>query len=121
MAEPNPTQYTADTIKFFEAVYQVVKLIPKGRVTSYGAIAKALGTKGSSRIVGWAMNACHSHKDKLPAHRVVNRVGLLTGKHHFGDPAAMQRRLEKEGIKVKNDQVIDFKKIFWDPMIELTL
>lgn len=120
MKESKSTHYSNDTVNFFESVYQVVKLIPRGRVTSYGAIAKALGTKGSSRIVGWAMNACHSQKEKIPAHRVVNHAGLLTGKHHFGDIMAMQRLLEKEGIKVKNDKVIDFEKIFWDPMNELS-
>ena len=103
---------------FFEDVFEVVKLIPKGRVTSYGTIAKYLGTKMSARMVGWAMNAAHSDK-KIPAHRVVNRNGLLTGKHHFETPTAMQERLEKEGIKVINDQVKDFEKLIWDPSIEL--
>ena len=106
---------------FFKMVFEVVKLIPKGKVTSYGAIAKYLGAAGSSRMVGWAMNASHSHKPKVPAHRVVNRNGLLTGKHHFGDPKQMQLLLEKEGIKVKNDKVINFEKHFWDPMKELEL
>jgi len=106
---------------FFEQVYAVVRLIPKGRVTSYGAIAKYLGTAKSSRMVGWAMNGAHNVKPKVPAHRVVNRVGLLTGKHHFGDPKAMQLLLEKEGIKVKKDQVVNFKDLFWDPMVELAL
>jgi methylated-DNA-protein-cysteine methyltransferase related protein len=103
---------------FFEDVYAVAKLIPKGRVTSYGAIASYLGTKMSARMVGWAMNGAHSEK-KVPAHRVVNRNGLLTGKHHFKPPISMQRSLEKEGIKVKKDQVQDFEKHFWDPSIEL--
>lgn len=106
---------------FFEQVYAVVRLIPKGRVTSYGAIAKYLGTAKSSRMVGWAMNGAHNVKPKVPAHRVVNRVGLLTGKHHFGDPKAMQMLLEKEGVKVKKDQVVNFKDLFWDPMVELAL
>jgi methylated-DNA-protein-cysteine methyltransferase related protein len=106
---------------FFEMVFEVVKLIPRGRVTSYGAIAKYLGAARSSRMVGWAMNASHSYKTKVPAHRVVNREGMLTGKHHFGDPMMMQRLLEKEGIKVKKDKVVDFKKLFWDPMKELEL
>ena len=101
-------------------VYEVVKLIPRGRVTSYGAIAKYLGAARSSRMVGYAMNAAHSQKG-VPAHRVVNRNGLLTGKHHFGDPMAMQRLLEKEGVKVKKDKVVNFEKLFWDPMKELEL
>jgi len=104
---------------FFSSVYEVVKLIPKGRVTSYGAIAKYLGSAGSSRMVGWAMNACHSHKEYVPAHRVVNRNGQLTGKMHFNPPALMQKQLEKEKIKVKNDKVVDFEKLFWDPVKEL--
>jgi methylated-DNA-protein-cysteine methyltransferase-like protein len=103
---------------FFQQVYAVVKLIPKGRVTSYGAIANYLGSARSSRMVGWAMNAAHSDK-KIPAHRVVNRNGLLTGKMHFSSPDEMQKRLEKEGIKVKKDQVADFEKLFWDPGREL--
>jgi methylated-DNA-protein-cysteine methyltransferase related protein len=106
---------------FFDMVYQVVRLIPKGRVTSYGAIAKYLGAAGSSRIVGYAMNAAHTVKPRIPAHRVVNRVGLLSGKHHFGSPTAMQVALEKEKIKIKNDKIIDFQKHFWDPMIELEI
>ena len=104
---------------FFSSVYEVVKLIPKGRVTSYGAIAKYLGSAGSSRMVGWAMNACHTHKEKVPAHRVVNRNGQLTGKLHFNPPALMQLLLEKEKIKVKEDKVVEFKKLFWDPVKEL--
>jgi methylated-DNA-protein-cysteine methyltransferase related protein len=103
---------------FFENVYEVVKLIPKGRVTSYGAIAKYLGTKMSARMVGWAMNAAHSDK-KVPAHRVVNRIGLLTGKHHFHPPSAMEQRLKKEGIKVVKDKIQNFEKHFWDPFKEL--
>ncbi len=106
---------------FFEQVYAVVRLIPKGRVTSYGAVAKYLGTARSSRMVGWAMNGAHSIKPKVPAHRVVNRLGLLTGKHHFGSAKLMQELLEKEKIVVKNDQVQDFKKKFWDPMLELSV
>jgi methylated-DNA-protein-cysteine methyltransferase-like protein len=106
---------------FFEQVYAVARLVPKGRVTSYGAIGKYLGTARSARMVGWAMNGGHSVKPKVPAHRVVNRAGLLTGKHHFGTPTRMQELLEKEGVKVKDDQVKDFKKLFWDPMVELKL
>jgi methylated-DNA-protein-cysteine methyltransferase related protein len=104
---------------FFEKVYDVVKLIPYGRVTSYGAIARYLGTAGSSRMVGWAMNASHSASENIPAHRVVNRNGVLTGKHHFGSPNMMQMLLENEGIKVVNDQIVDFNKFFWDPAREL--
>ncbi len=104
---------------FFEQVYAVARLIPRGRITSYGAIAKYLGTARSSRMVGWAMNGAHSVRPKVPAHRVVNRIGLLTGKHHFQTPTHMKGLLEKEGIKVKKDQVVDFKKLFWDPAVEL--
>ncbi|HEY6163060.1 MAG TPA: MGMT family protein [Bacteroidia bacterium] len=106
---------------FFQNVYEVARLIPRGRVTSYGAIAKYLGTGRSSRMVGWAMNNAGAQKPKVPAHRVVNRNGMLTGKHHFGDPFEMQRLLEKEGIKVKKDKVVDFEKRFWDPAKELAL
>ena len=100
---------------FFELVHQVARLIPKGRVTSYGAIAAFLGAKSSARTVGWAMNGAHHVKPKIPAHRVVNRNGMLSGKMHFSDPNKMQQLLEKEGIKVENDQVVDFQKYFWDP------
>ncbi len=103
---------------FFDDVFEVVKLIPKGRVTSYGTIAKYLGTKMSARMVGWAMNAAHADK-KIPAHRVVNRNGMLSGKHHFETPTAMQERLEKEGVEVSKDHVQDFKKLLWDPAIDL--
>lgn len=104
---------------FFNVVYEVTKLIPSGRVTSYGAIARYLGTGQSARMVGWALNCCHSEKEFIPAHRVVNRNGLLTGKFHFGTPDAMQQLLENEGIKVEDDQVIEFKKLFWDPNKEI--
>ncbi len=106
---------------FFEQVYAVVRLIPKGRVTSYGAIAKYLGTARSSRMVGWAMNGSHKIRPKVPAHRVVNRIGLLTGKHHFKSPTLMNELLEKEMVKVKKDQVVDFKNLFWDPTVELCI
>lgn len=106
---------------FFEQVFAVVRLIPKGRVTSYGAIAAALGTKLSARMVGWAMNASHITKPKVPAHRVVNRNGLLSGKMHFRYPEQMQELLEKEGVKVVDDQVQDFGERFWDPAKELHL
>jgi methylated-DNA-protein-cysteine methyltransferase-like protein len=106
---------------FFYMVFEVVRLIPAGRVTTYGAIAKYLGTKGSSRMVGWAMNAAHSHHSPVPAHRVVNREGMLTGKHHFNPPGMMQKLLEKEGIKVTKDKIQGFKNHFWDPNEELKL
>jgi methylated-DNA-protein-cysteine methyltransferase related protein len=106
---------------FFDSVFQVVRLIPRGRVTSYGAIAKYLGSARSSRMVGWAMNASHFQKVFVPAHRVVNRNGLLTGKQHFKTPQEMQLLLENEGIKVKNDKVLNFKKHFWNPAEELRL
>jgi len=102
-------------------VYQVVRLIPKGRVTSYGAIAAYLGAKTSSRLVGYAMNGAHRVKPKVPAHRVVNRNGLLSGKHHFETPFKMQELLEKEKMKVKNDKIVDFKKVYWDPSEELKI
>lgn len=105
---------------FFRDVFDVVRLVPEGRVTSYGAIAKYLGSPRSSRMVGWAMNASHSEPD-IPAHRVVNRIGLLTGKAHFVPPEAMEERLKSEGICVVQDQVQEFEKVFWDPSIELKL
>jgi methylated-DNA-protein-cysteine methyltransferase-like protein len=104
---------------FFDKVYAVARLIPYGRVTSYGAIAEHLGSKGSARMVGWAMNASHSAKDNIPAHRVVNRKGVLSGKHHFGTTNIMQQLLESEGIEVVDDQVVDFNKVVWEPMKEL--
>jgi len=104
---------------FFEQVYEVARQIPKGRVTSYGAIANCLGTKLSARMVGWAMNGAHKIKPKIPAHRVVNRNGMLSGKHHFQTATKMEELLKKEGIKVKNDQVVDFKTRFWNPAEEL--
>ncbi len=103
---------------FFELVFEVARQIPKGRVTSYGAIAACLGTKSSARMVGWAMNGAGRIKPKVPAHRVVNRLGILSGKHHFSPPGMMEKLLKKEGIKVKDDQVVDFKKLFWDPVEE---
>ncbi len=109
------------TNDFFDQVYQVVRLIPKGRVTSYGAIAVYLGAKSSSRVVGYAMNAAHTQKEYVPAHRVLNRNGQLTGKHHFETPFLMQELLEKEKIKVINDTVQNFDKYFWDPTEELKL
>ena len=106
---------------FYQSVYEVVRQIPVGRVTSYGAIARYLGTAGSSRMVGWALNSSHSQVTFIPAHRVVNRNGLLTGKIHFGGADVMQQLLENEGICVKEDKVVDFKKIFWDPSKKLNI
>jgi methylated-DNA-protein-cysteine methyltransferase-like protein len=106
---------------FFAEVMAVVREVPRGRVTSYGAIAKYLGAARSSRIVGYCMNNSHTVHPKVPAHRVVNRNGLLTGKHHFATPTRMQELLAKEGVKVKDDQVVEFRKRFWDPALELGL
>jgi len=106
---------------FFEMVYQVVRLIPSGRVTSYGAIAAYLGSVKSSRMVGWAMNNAHHQQQYVPAHRVVNRNGLLTGKFHFATITAMQQALETENIKVENDRVVEFNTLFWNPTFELKL
>ncbi|MCY4561712.1 MAG: MGMT family protein [Flavobacteriaceae bacterium] len=102
---------------FFDRVYQIVRLIPRGRVTTYGTIARILGSPQSARMVGWALNSSHKFSD-IPAHRVVNRHGLLTGKHHFEDPNQMQRLLQAEGIKIKNDQIQDFDTLLWDPALE---
>jgi methylated-DNA-protein-cysteine methyltransferase-like protein len=119
------TKRSIPTIKkessFFEDVYDVVRQIPKGRITSYGAIAAYLGTKMSARMVGWAMNASFIVTPKVPAHRVVNRNGMLSGKAHFATPTLMQELLEKEKIKIKNDTIIDFEKKFWDPKKEISL
>ena len=109
----------AKTDSFFQDVYEVARLVPKGRVTTYGAIARYLGTAGSSRMVGWAMNGSHRQNPAVPAQRVVNRIGLLTGKHHFGSPHLMRQLLESEGVKVEDDKVVDFKRLFWDPSAEL--
>jgi methylated-DNA-protein-cysteine methyltransferase-like protein len=105
---------------FFQNVYDVVRLIPEGRATSYGSIAKYLGSPRSSRMVGWAMNAVNDRID-VPAHRVVNRIGLLTGKSHFADPDQMERLLKKEGVAVEKDKIVNFKEVYWDPSIELEL
>jgi len=106
---------------FYQDVYEVVKLIPAGRATSYGAIAAYLGTKGSSRLVGYAMNNSLKSETGIPAHRVVNRNGLLTGKFHFGNDSEMQQRLENDGLVVIDNQIQNFKTIFWDPAVELNL
>ncbi len=100
---------------FFEKVYAVVREIPKGRVSTYGHIARFLGSGGSARMVGWAMNASHRRNPPVPAHRVVNRQGLLTGKHHFETPDMMEALLEKEGVRVEDDQIIEFREKIWDP------
>lgn len=112
---------TVKEYSFFADVFDVVRQIPKGKVTSYGAIAAYLGTKLSARMVGWAMNAAHAAKPKVPAQRVVNRNGMLTGKHHFSTPNAMEEMLKKDGIEVREDTVVDFGKRFWDPLKELIL
>jgi methylated-DNA-protein-cysteine methyltransferase related protein len=104
---------------FFDLVHEVARQIPRGRVTSYGAIAACLGTRLSARMVGWAMMAVPSAKKPVPAHRVVNRNGLLTGRHHYNPPERMQQLLEKEGVTIKDDTVVNFKKLFWDPAQEL--
>jgi methylated-DNA-protein-cysteine methyltransferase-like protein len=106
---------------FFEQVYDVARLIPRGRVTSYGAIAAYLGTKMSARMVGWAMNGAFHIKPPVPAHRVVNRNGMLSGKMHFATPTRMEELLKKEKIKVVDDTIVDFEKKFWDPAIELSI
>lgn len=116
-----PLRATTKQYSFFEDVYAVVRQIPKGRVTSYGAIANYLGAKLSARMVGWAMNAAQTAKPKVPAHRVVNRKGMLSGKAYFATPNLMEELLLKEKIKVKDDTVVDFKKLFWDPYEELGL
>ncbi len=113
MAKKNP-----DNDNFFERVYAIARQIPEGRVTSYGAIAKALGTARSARMVGWAMNASHDMED-VPAHRVVNRNGVLTGKHHFDGTSLMQQLLESEGVEVVDNQIVDFEKYFWQPEIQV--
>ena len=105
---------TSNNDNFFERVYEIVRQIPEGKVTSYGAIAKALGAARSARMVGWAMNASHNLED-VPAHRVVNRIGMLSGKHHFEGTNLMQQLLENEGIQVVDSQIIDFEKHFWEP------
>jgi methylated-DNA-protein-cysteine methyltransferase-like protein len=122
--KPEKQEHPKDNLKthsFFEDVWAVARQIPKGRVTSYGAIARYLGTKLSARMVGWAMNGCADVTPKVPAHRVVNRNGMLTAKPHFNPPRLMQQLLEKEKIKVVDDTIVDFEKHFWDPATELGL
>jgi methylated-DNA-protein-cysteine methyltransferase related protein len=104
---------------FFSLVYEVTKLIPYGRVTSYGAIARYLGSGRSARMVGWALNGCHNISDPIPAHRVVNRNGLLTGKRHFGNSTTMEQLLKNEGMIIEDDVIVNFREKFWDPLSEL--
>jgi len=111
--------FMVESLSFYDQVYEVVRLVPKGRVTSYGAIATFLGSGKSSRLVGWAMNESHGCTPPVPAHRVVNRMGVLTGKLHFNPPESMALRLQEEGIVVINDQVQRFSEVFWDPNTEL--
>ena len=108
-----------DNNDFFSRVYDVTRLIPYGRVTSYGAIARYLGSGRSARMVGWALNVCHTKPEFIPAHRVVNRNGLLTGKHYFGNSTTMEQLLTNEGIIVEDDQIVNFREKFWDPSSEL--
>lgn len=115
------TKTTSKTDNIYDLIFEIVRLIPKGRVTSYGAIAAAIGTKSGARLVGYAMNSSHTAKPKVPAQRVVNRNGMLTGKFHFETLTKMQELLEKDGVKVKDDKVVDFEKIFWDPSKELSV
>jgi len=104
---------------FFEKVYSITRQIPTGRVSTYGAIAKYIGSPQASRMVGWALNNTRFNEDFVPAHRVVNRIGMLTGKHHFRHASLMQELLESEGVKVKDDRIVDFESFFWDPSKEL--
>jgi len=114
------TQHKQNTNNdFFARVYEVTKCIPYGRITSYGSIARCLGSGRSARMVGWALNVCHSKPEFIPAHRVVNRNGLLTGKHHFGNSTTMEQLLKNEGVIIENDQIINFKEKFWDPGTEI--
>ena len=110
---------TSNSDNFFERVYAIARQIPEGKVTSYGAIAEALGMRSGARLVGFAMNLSHNVFPEVPAHRVVNSAGILTGKFHFGSPEKMQQLLEKEGVAVKNDKVVSFKELFWNPKTEL--
>lgn len=110
---------TQNNNDFFERVYEITRMIPYGRVTSYGAIARFLGSGRSARMVGWALNVCHSNPVFIPAHRVVNRNGLLTGKYHFGNSGTMQQLLENEGIIIEDDKILNFRERFWDPSLEI--
>ncbi len=112
LIEKEKKKKSGDT--FFEKVYVIVRKVPKGRVTSYGAIASSIGSLGAARMVGWAMNNAHAKPD-IPAHRVVNRQGILTGKHHFRGVNVMKELLESEGVEVHNDRIVNFEKLFWHP------
>jgi len=112
---PDASETPKDEGGFFEAVYRVVRHVPRGRVTSFGAVAEATGVRGSARMVGWALSMSGSVTPAVPAHRVVNRFGVLSGRRHFATPTLMQELLEQEGVKVKDDTVVDFKKLFWNP------
>jgi methylated-DNA-protein-cysteine methyltransferase-like protein len=114
-----PRSKTREPDDFFSKVYEVTRLIPYGKITSYGAIARYLGSGRSARMVGWALNNCHSGQDYIPAHRVVNRNGLLTGKNHFGNSTLMEQLLENEGLIIDDDQIVNFRENFWDPLTEL--
>jgi methylated-DNA-protein-cysteine methyltransferase-like protein len=116
-----PIKISDQNKDFFQRVYQVVALIPEGRATSYGAIGKYLGSAKSARMVGWAMNSCIKSNPDLPAHRVVNRNGMLSGKMHFGTPTRMAELLSAEGLTIENDTIRNFNKVFWDPTVELAL
>jgi len=115
----NETKKSKESI--YDAIYDVVRSVPRGRVTNYGAVAAAVGAASGARVVGYAMNMSFGVKPKVPAHRVVNRNGMLTGKHHFTPPGKMQQLLEKEGVSVVDDKVVDFEKLFWEPMKELAM
>lgn len=119
--KPKKARKPSNTYSFFENVYDVVRMIPRGRVTSYGAVARYLGSGKSARMVGYAMNTSGTLQPPVPAHRVLNRKGLLTGRHHFNPPEMMQQLLESEGIVVKEDQVVDFQRLFWDPDQEMNI
>jgi methylated-DNA-protein-cysteine methyltransferase-like protein len=120
MTSKRPPTSTSENYPFFEQVYAVTRLIPYGRVTSYGAIATFIGSPGAARMVGWALNKCHTHKEFIPAHRVVNRMGVLSGKHFFPGEDTMKELLESEGIKVEDNQVLNFEQHFWNPSRELS-
>lgn len=120
MTSKLPPTSTSENYPFFERVYAVTRLIPYGRVTSYGAIAASIGSPGAARMVGWALNKCHTHDEFVPAHRVVNRIGVLSGKHYFPGENTMKELLESEGIKVEDNQVLNFDQLFWNPAKELS-
>lgn len=120
MTSKRPPTSTSDPYSFFERVYAVTRLIPEGRVTSYGAIAAFIGSPGAARMVGWALNKCHTHKEFIPAHRVVNRIGVLSGKHFFPGENTMKELLEAEGLKVEDNQVLNFEHHFWNPSSALS-